>query len=145
MSDETGPAALPANPMEDALRDAGVRITRQRRVLLAVLAEAEDHPDANELHRRAHALDSKVSLATVYRTLSVLESAGVIDRHAFEGKPARFETSDRPHHDHLIDVESGDVVEFRSEKIEALQAQIAAELGYDIVHHRLELYVRKRG
>lgn len=132
------------DPMEDALRAAGVRITRQRRVLLSVLAAADDHPDANELHRRAHGLDPKLSLATVYRTLSVLEGAGVIDRHAFEGKPARFETSDRPHHDHLIDVESGDVVEFRSEKIEALQAQIAAGLGYDIVHHRLELYARKR-
>ncbi len=130
--------------MEGALRDAGVRITRQRRVLLRVLAEAEDHPDANELHRRAHALDPGLSLATVYRTLSVLEEAGVIDRHAFEGKPARFETSDRPHHDHLIDLETGAVIEFRSEKIERLQAEIAAELGYDIVHHRLELYGRRR-
>jgi Fur family ferric uptake transcriptional regulator len=131
--------------LEEALRGAGVRMTRQRLLLVKVLAEAEDHPDANELHRRAHALDPKVSLATVYRTLSVLEEAGIIDRHAFEGKPARFETSDRPHHDHLIDVESGDVIEFRSEKIERLQAEIAAELGYDIVHHRLELYARKRG
>ncbi len=131
--------------MENALRDAGVRITRQRRLLVQVLAEADDHPDANALHRRAHANDPKVSLATVYRTLSVLEEAGVIDRHAFEGKPARFETSDRPHHDHLIDLETGAVIEFRSEKIERLQAEIAAELGYDIVHHRLELYARKQG
>jgi len=134
----------PLAAMEDALRDEGVRITRQRMVLLQVLAAADDHPDANELHRRAHDLDPKLSLATVYRTLSVLESAGVIDRHAFEGKPARFETSDRPHHDHLIDLETGDVIEFRSEKIERLQAEIAAELGYDIVHHRLELYARKQ-
>ncbi len=131
-------------PMENALRDEGVRLTRQRRVLLQVLADADDHPDANELHRRAHSIDPKVSLATVYRTLSVLEGAGVIDRHAFEGKPARFETADRPHHDHLIDLETGDVVEFRSEKIERLQAEIAAELGYDIVHHRLELYGRRK-
>lgn len=130
--------------LETALRDAGVRITRQRKGLLRILADAEDHPDANELHRRVHEVDPKVSLATVYRTLSVLESAGVIERHAFEGKPARFETSDRPHHDHLIDLDTGDVVEFRSEKIERLQAEIAVELGYDIVHHRLELYVRKR-
>ena len=136
--------ATASTPMEDALREAGVRITRQRRVLLRVLAEADDHPDANELHRRAHDLDPNVSLATVYRTLTVLEEAGVIDRHAFEGKPARFETSDRPHHDHLIDVETGRVIEFRSEKIERLQAEIAAELGYDIVHHRLELYARRR-
>ena len=130
--------------MEQALRDAGVRITRQRKVLVQVLAEADDHPDANELHRRTRAIDPKVSLATVYRTLTVLEEAGVIDRHAFEGKPARFETSDRPHHDHLIDLETGEVVEFQSEKIERLQAEIAAELGYKIVHHRLELYVRKQ-
>ncbi len=131
--------------MEDALREAGVRMTRQRRVLVQVLADANDHPDANELHRRAHSIDPKISLATVYRTLSVLEEAGVIDRHAFEGKPARFETTDRPHHDHLIDIETGDVIEFRSEKIERLQAEIAAELGYDIIHHRLELYARKQG
>ena len=136
--------APPPTAMENALREAGVRITRQRRGLLRVLAEAEDHPDANDLHRRAHALDPGISLATVYRTLTVLEEAGAIDRHAFEGKPARFETSDRPHHDHLIDLETGDVIEFRSEKIERLQAEIAAELGYDIVHHRLELYGRKR-
>lgn len=137
--DDTATAA-----MESALRAEGVRLTRQRRVLLRILAEAEDHPDANEVHRRAHALDPGISLATVYRTLSVLEQAGVIDRHAFEGKPARFETSDRPHHDHLIDLETGDVIEFRSEKIERLQAEIAAELGYDIEHHRLELYGRKK-
>ncbi len=130
--------------MEDALRDEGVRLTRQRKVLLRVLADADDHPDANELHRRAHSIEPNVSLATVYRTLSVLEEAGVIERHAFEGKPARFETADRPHHDHLIDLETGDVVEFRSEKIERLQAEIAAELGYDIVHHRLELYARRK-
>lgn len=133
-----------ATKMEAALRDAGVRVTRQRQVLLKVLADAEDHPDANELHRRAHKIDAKVSLATVYRTLSVLENAGVVHRHAFEGEPARFETSDRPHHDHLIDVKTGAVIEFRSEKIERLQAEIAAELGYDIVDHQLVLYARKR-
>lgn len=130
--------------METALRKAGVRITRQRSALLQVLADAEDHPDANELHARARAIDPRVSLSTVYRTLTALEEQGVIHRHAFEGAPARFETADQPHHDHLIDMDSGDVIEFRSEKIENLQAEIAAELGYDIVHHRLELYVRKR-
>ncbi len=133
-----------AADLEAALRKAGIRITRQRSALLQVLAAAQDHPDANELHARARAIDSSVSLSTVYRTLTTLEEQGVIHRHAFEGESARFETADQPHHDHLIDMDSGQVIEFRSEKIERLQAEIAAELGYDIVHHRLELYVRKR-
>lgn len=133
-----------AKELEAALRTAGLRITEQRKALLKVLVEADDHPDANELHRRAHDLNSSVSLATVYRTLTTLEEQGVIDRHAFEGKQARFETNDRPHHDHLIDIDSGDVIEFHSEKIETLQAEIAQDLGYDITHHRLEIYGRKR-
>ncbi len=133
-----------AKDLEDALRADGVRITRQRAALLRVLAEADDHPDANELHRRAREIEETVSLATVYRTLSALESQGVVHRLAFEGAPARFETTDAPHHDHIIDVETGAVIEFRSEKIEALQALIAEELGYDVVRHRLELYCRKR-
>ncbi|MFV0474102.1 MAG: Fur family transcriptional regulator [Pikeienuella sp.] len=130
--------------MEKALRADGVRITRQRAALLKVLAEADDHPDATELHRRAKAIETTVSLATVYRTLSALEAQGVVHRLAFEGEPARFETTDAPHHDHIIDMDSGEVIEFRSEKIEALQALIAEELGYDLVHHRLELYCRRR-
>ena len=132
-----------AKEMEAALRRDGVRLTRQRAALLEVLGDAEDHPDANELHRRAKGLDETVSLATVYRTLSVLEAQGVIHRHAFEGGGARFETADSPHHDHIIDLDTEEVIEFRSEKIERLQAEIAAELGYDVVHHRLELYCRK--
>lgn len=129
---------------EDALRKAGVRITRQRRVVLRLLAAASDHPDAMELHRRAAAEDASVSLTTVYRTLKVLEEKGEIHRHAFQGGPSRFEPADTMHHDHLIDVDSGEVIEFRSDKIEALQRDIARELGYEIVHHRLELYGRKR-
>lgn len=130
--------------IEAAARTGGVRITRQRLALFRVLAAAGDHPDANELHRRARDIDASVSLSTVYRTLSLLEALGVVHRHAFEGESARFETADMPHHDHLIDVESGTVLEFRSEKIEKLQAEIAAEFGYDLVHHRLELYCRRR-
>lgn len=130
--------------MEEALRAGGVRITRQRTALLKVLADADDHPDANELHRRAKSIEGTVSLATVYRTLSALESQGVVHRLAFEGEPARFETTDAPHHDHIIDVDTGEVTEFHSEKIEALQALIAEELGYEVVHHRLELYCRKK-
>jgi Fur family ferric uptake transcriptional regulator len=129
---------------EEALRADGVRITRQRTAVLKVLAEADDHPDANELHRRAYAIDKSVSLATVYRTLGILEQRGVVHRHVFEGAPARFETTDMPHHDHIIDIDTGRIIEFRSEKIEKLQAEIAAELGYELVRHRLELYCRKR-
>ncbi|PST17261.1 transcriptional repressor [Mesorhizobium plurifarium] len=130
--------------LEGILREGGVRVTRQRAAILKILAEAEDHPDASELHRRAKEIDATVSLSTVYRTLSALEQQGVVQRHAFENATARFETADAPHHDHLIDIETGDVIEFRSDKIEQLQAEIAAELGYELVRHRLELYCRKR-
>ncbi len=130
--------------LEAALREAGVRITRQRSAILQILAESDDHPDANELVARASVIEPTVSLSTVYRTLSVLEDKGVVHRLTFEGAPARFETADAPHHDHMIDIETGDVIEFRSDKIEKLQAEIAAELGYDIVFHKLELYGRKK-
>jgi len=130
--------------LEGVLRDGGVRVTRQRAAILKILAVAEDHPDASELHRRVKEIDATVSLSTVYRTLSALEQQGVVQRHAFESATARFETADAPHHDHLIDIDTGAVIEFRSDKIEQLQAEIAAELGYDLVRHRLELYCRKR-
>lgn len=129
--------------LTQALRDAGIRITRQRAALLDVLARADDHPDAVELHRRAEAAMPGISLSTVYRTLTALEGQGVIHRHLFEGASARFEHADTDHHDHMIDVDTGDVVEFCSDRIEYLQKQIAAEMGYEIVHHRMELYVRK--
>ncbi|SIT70500.1 Fur family transcriptional regulator, ferric uptake regulator [Ectothiorhodosinus mongolicus] len=130
--------------MKQALRDAGVRMTRQRQALLRVLATAEDHPNAVELHRRVESQVPGISLSTVYRTLAALEEQGVIHRHQFEGTPARFEHSETEHHDHMIDIDTGKVVEFCSDRIERLQAEIAAELGYDIVHHRMELYVRKK-
>lgn len=133
-----------AEKLTNALRRAGVRITRQRAALLSVLAAADDHPEAVELHRRAEAAVPGISLSTVYRTLTELENQGVILRHQFEGTPARFEHSETRHHDHIIDVETGEVVEFANERIEALQAEIAEALGYEIVHHRLELYVRKK-
>lgn len=129
---------------ESALRRAGVRVTRQRAALLRVLAMVDDHPDANELFERAKAAGAGVSLATVYRTLAALESQGLILKVAFEGEPARYEPADQHHHDHMIDVDSGEVTEFCDERIERLQAEIAAELGYEILRHRLELYVRKR-
>lgn len=126
------------------LRDAGVRITRPRKTILRILSEDGDHPDALAIFRRAAAIDAEISLATVYRTMKLLEDRGAIHRHAFEGGPARFEKAGSPHHDHIIDMDTGDVVEFRSEKIERLQDEIARAFGYEIVSHRLELYGRKR-
>ncbi|AGT08686.1 Fur family transcriptional regulator [Paracoccus aminophilus] len=128
---------------ETALRRAGVRITRQRAALLRVLAATHDHPDATMLHARANEAGAGVSLATVYRTLSELESQGMINKVEFEGEPARFELADQRHHDHMIDVDTGEVMEFFNDRIEKLQAEIAAEMGYEIVRHRLDLYVRK--
>lgn len=128
---------------ERRLRRAGVRITRPRRVILDIVASTEDHPDAMEIFQRASAIDSGISLSTVYRTMKLLEGMGAIQRHAFEGGRARFEQA-AGHHDHLIDLDTGDVIEFHSKRIEELQDEIARSLGYDIVHHRLELYGRKR-
>jgi len=137
--------AVPTNPdYEKALKEAGVRITRPRRVILGILSEAGDHPDAMEIFRRAVMIDSAISLSTVYRTMKLLEGLGAIHRHAFEGGPSRFEPAGEDHHDHLIDIDTGDVIEFHSDKIEELQDEIARALGYEIVHHRLELYGRKR-
>ena len=128
---------------EKTLREAGLRITRPRQVILKILSEATDHPDAAEIFQRAVKQDQSLSLATVYRTMKVLEESGAIQRHAFGDGPARFENADQDHHDHLIDVDSGDVIEFSSQRIEEIQDEIAAKLGYEIVSHRLELYGRK--
>lgn len=129
---------------EALLRKAGVRITRPRRIILRILAERADHPDAMAIFRRAVRLDDSISLSTVYRTMKLLEDHGAIQRHAFEGGPSRFEPADGGHHDHLIDIDTGNVIEFHSERIEELQDEIARSLGYEIVHHRLELYGRKK-
>lgn len=128
---------------EGELRDAGLRMTQQRRLILRVLAEADDHPDAKCIFSRAFAQDPTLSLSTVYRTMKLLETQGAIERHAFENGVSRYEHADQKHHDHLIDVESGQVVEFSSPEIEELQRRIAADLGYELVRHRLELYGRK--
>lgn len=133
----------PTGRLTQALRDSGIRITRQRAALVDIIAGSEDHPDAVELHRRASEEVPGISLSTVYRTLTALEEHGVIQRHQFEGETARFEHADTAHHDHMIDVDTGRVIEFRSDRIEELQEALAAELGYEIVHHRMELYVRK--
>jgi len=129
---------------EEALRQAGLRVTRQRRLILDIILAAHDHPDAMEIFRRASKLDKSISLSTVYRTMRALEECGAIQRHAFDGGPSRFEQMRPEHHDHLIDIDTGKVIEFQSDVIERLQEEIAHQLGYDIVHHRLEIYGRKR-
>lgn len=131
-----------ATPETD-LRAEGVRVTRQRLAILQVLRNAVDHPRAEDILIRAKEQDPSVSQATVYRTLAMLEKAGTILKNEFDGAGARYEMADGAHHDHLIDLDTGEVIEFQSQKIERLQAEIAAELGYDIEWHRLELYARR--
>ena len=118
----------------------GLRMTEQRRVIARVLSEANDHPDAEELHRRANAIDTGISLATVYRTVRLFEEAGIITRHEFGDGRARYEEMPDEHHDHLIDVRTGKVIEFVNDEIERLQEKVARELGYRLVEHKLELY-----
>jgi Fur family transcriptional regulator, ferric uptake regulator len=125
----------------DLLVKHGVRMTSQRRLLLKLVETIRDHPDVDELHRRAHALDASVSLATVYRTVKLFAEAGILARHEFKDGRARYERAEREHHDHLIDLASGKVIEFRSPEIERLQAEIAERHGYRILDHRLEIYV----
>ena len=120
--------------------DKGMRMTEQRRVIARVLSGAEDHPDVEEIHRRAAALDPNISIATVYRTMRLFEESGVVERHDFQDGRARYEEASDDHHDHLIDLKSGAVIEFVNHEIEKLQARIAEELGYKLVAHRLELY-----
>src|SRR5512134_1714378 len=118
----------------------GLRITEQRRVIARVLSEARDHPDVEELHRRASAVDPGISIATVYRTVRLFEEAGILERHDFGDGRARYEAAAETHHDHLIDVETGRVIEFVDPELEALQRKIAEKLGFRLVDHRMELY-----
>lgn len=120
--------------------DKGLRMTDQRRVIARVLSCSDDHPDAEELHRRATAEDPRISLATVYRTVRLFEDAGIIERHDFRDGRSRYEEVGDEHHDHLIDLKSGEVIEFVNEEIERLQEAVARKLGYRLVDHRMELY-----
>ena len=120
--------------------EKGLRMTEQRRVIARVLSQSEDHPDAEELHRRAVAVDSNISLATVYRTVKLFEEAGIIERLDFRDGRSRYEEATDDHHDHLINVKTGEVIEFVNEEIEKLQEEIAAKHGFKLVDHRLELY-----
>ncbi len=126
--------------IEQLCVDKGMRMTDQRRVVARVLSNATDHPDVEELYRRSAAVDPHISIATVYRTVRLFEEAGIIARHEFRDGRARYEEAPQDHHDHLIDMKTGKVIEFMDEEIEALQAAIARRLGYRLIDHRLELY-----
>lgn len=126
--------------LEKLCIEKGMRMTDQRRVIARVLSAADDHPDVEELHRRAHAVDPHISIATVYRTVRLFEESGIIERHDFRDGRSRYEETPSHHHDHLIDMKTGKVVEFVDEEIEALQNAIAQRLGYRLIDHRLELY-----
>jgi Fur family ferric uptake transcriptional regulator len=139
--------AEPESGMADTILERcaarGLRMTEQRRTIAAVLSESDDHPDVEELHRRSSARDPNISLATVYRTVKLLEEQGILDRLEFGDGRARYEDADRDHHDHLIDMNSGDVIEFVDREIEALQRRVAERLGYELIGHKLELYGKK--
>ena len=126
--------------LEKICAEKGLRMTDQRRTIARILSLSTDHPDAEELHRRANVVDKSISLATVYRTVKLFEEAGIIESHDFGDGRARYEQVPDEHHDHLIDVKSGQVIEFQNEEIERLQEEIARQLGYKLVDHRLELY-----
>ena len=129
--------------IEDKCEEKGVRLTDQRRLIAKVMSESSDHPDVDELHKRVSEIDAKVSIATVYRTVKLFEESGIIEKHDFKGGKARYEQSPDIHHDHLIDVNTGEIVEFVDEEIEKLQNKVAEKLGYKLVDHRLELYGTK--
>ena len=132
-----------SNAIEDKCVDKGVRLTDQRRLIAKVMSESEDHPDVDELHKRVNKVDSKISIATVYRTVKLFEETGIVAKHDFKGTKARYEEATREHHDHLIDINTGEITEFVDEDIEKLQEKVAAKLGYKLIDHRLELYGSK--
>ena len=132
-----------SNAIEDKCADKGVRLTDQRRLIAKVMSESQDHPDVDELHKRVSKVDFKISIATVYRTVKLFEEAGMIAKHDFKGSKARYEETTREHHDHLIDINTGEITEFVDEDIEKLQEKVAAKLGYKLIDHRLELYGSK--
>lgn len=126
-------------------KEHGLRLTGPRKIIMKVLSEATDHPDVVELHRRVSAIDRGIAVATVYRTVNLLQDKGILERHTFADGRARYEPAKQEHHDHLINVETGDVIEFRSDEIERLQEEIASKHGFAIVSHRLEIYVKPLG
>ena len=131
--------------IEELCENKGLRLTEQRRVIAKVLDGSDDHPDVEELHKRAIAIDNNISVATVYRTVRLFEESGILIKHEFGDGRSRYENfQEKDHHDHLIDIESGNIIEFQNQEIEMLQKKIAEELGFELVDHRLELYGRKK-
>ena len=131
------------NDIEDKCKQKGVRLTDQRKLIAQVMSESESHPDVDELHKKVSKFDSKISIATVYRTVKLFEEVGILSRHDFKDNKSRYEQATDEHHDHLIDINSGKITEFVNEEIEKLQEQVAVKLGYKLVDHRLELYGSK--
>ena len=129
--------------IENKCTERGVRLTDQRKLIAQVMSQSTDHPDVDELHKRVNKLDPKISIATVYRTVKLFEEAGVVAKHDFKGNKARYEQAPHDHHDHLIDINTGEITEFVDEDIEKLQKKVAEKLGYKLVDHRLELYASK--
>jgi len=130
--------------IEQKCKKKGVKLTDQRKIIAKVMSNSQDHPDVNELYLRVSKIDSKISIATVYRTVKLFEEAGIITKHDFKGRKARYEEVNEGHHDHLIDVNSGEIIEFVDEEIEILQKKVAEKYGYDLVDHKLELYGIKK-
>jgi len=118
----------------------GVRLTDQRKLIAKVMSESDDHPNVDELHKRVSKFDNKISIATIYRTVKLFEEASIIEKHDFKGNKSRYEEAPKEHHDHLIDINTGEIIEFINEDIEKLQKQVAEKLGYKLVDHKLELY-----
>ena len=122
----------------------GVKLTEQRKIIAKVMSEANDHPDVDELYKRVSKIDSKISIATVYRTVKLFEEAGIVTKHDFKGGKARYEELNESHHDHLIDIKTGEIIEFVDDEIEKLQKKVAEKYGYELVDHKLELYGVKK-
>jgi len=137
------------NPIEEKCKAKGVRLTDQRKIIAQVMSDSKikygskDHPDVDELHKRVSQVDGKISIATVYRTVKLFEESGIVEKHDFKGGKARYEQSPDEHHDHLIDINSGEIIEFVDKEIEKLQIEVAKKLGYKLVDHKLELYGSK--
>ncbi len=132
--------AQPLSRIETLCAEHDLRMTGQRRIIARILSDAEDHPDVDEVYRRANAVDARISLSTVYRTLRLFERKGILARHDFGAGRRRYEQAPREHHDHLIDIDNGTVIEFRNEAIEKLQERVARDLGFKLVGHRLQLF-----
>jgi Fur family ferric uptake transcriptional regulator len=128
------------NKIEKKCEIKGVRLTDQRKIIAEIMSDSNDHPDVDELHRRVNKIDKKISIATVYRTVKLFEESGIVEKHDFKGGKARYEESPEEHHDHLIDINSGEIIEFVDGEIEILQNKVAKKLGYKLVDHKLELY-----